>query len=98
MSEADAPSSAPATKRNFFVRDPSVPYHETRLQKPEVHLRMLEQGAYPDARRALMQLQAKRASDYEYLKPGQEQTPFEFDKVQKEPHWVLMNGEWRLMG
>ena len=106
--EEDAPATKPVTKRNevrhadgsrnWLTRDPSVPYYEQRLQKPEMHLKFLEKCAYPNTRNALMQLHAKRASEYEYLAPGKEQTKFDANEKMSEGRWVLMDGTWRLMG
>ena len=68
------------------------------------------QDQYPETRKHMMKLHAKRAADYEYLKPGQEPTPFDwtsarshtvYEAVKQNPpietmRMVLIDGKWRL--
>ena len=55
-----------------------IPAAEKRLQSANTHRQFVENGAYPETRKMLMQQHASRAAKYEYLKPGGEQHAFDF--------------------
>ena len=56
----------------------AIPPEEKVLQSVNTHRQFVENGAYPETRKMLMQQHAARAARYEYLKPGGEQLAFNF--------------------
>ena len=48
---------------------PDVPWHERRLQSYNVHKQHYFLDQFPESRKMMMQLHAKRAARYEYLQP-----------------------------
>ena len=63
---------------------PDVPWHERRLQSYNVHKQHYFLDQFPESRKMMMQLHAKRAARYEYLQPkgtpGGDPMPFDFEK------------------
>jgi hypothetical protein len=57
----------------------AIPPDEKRLQSANTHRQFVENGAYPETRKMLMQQHASRAAKYEYLKPGANQQAFNFE-------------------
>ena len=54
----------------------AIPEEAKRLQSANTHRQFVENGAYPETRKMLMQQHATRAAKYEYLKPGADQHAF----------------------
>ena len=66
----------------------AIPEEEKRLQSANIHRQNFENGSYPETRKMLMQQHAARAAQYEYLKPGASQAPFDFPPPGKRVHSV----------
>ena len=78
----------------------------------QVHYQHVFQDQFPETRKNMMRLHAERAAEYEYLKPGAEPVPFDWDankaqiynvvdSVKNNPpidsmRMVLVDGKWRL--